>query len=109
MTDLEKLKELAEQRGLTVTELQNGHVQVRGFDTVMVNYWPTSKNKTAHVDGVKGSVSHCTPFDVIKMAVKLPKVQELGDCHRKARINRIKDELDAVVIDHTITTPPWDE
>lgn len=109
MSDLDKLKELAEARGLTVREIGNGQVQVKGFDTVMVNYWPDSKNRTAYVDGTKGGVKHCTPHDVIKMSVKLPKVKELLPTHREERINRIKDEMDAKIIDHSITTPPWSE
>jgi hypothetical protein len=66
-TDLEQIKTLCAQYALTFKEPSPGHVQVSGHG-VLVNYWPTSKRRTAHRIG-SDPVPFCEPFDVIKLAM----------------------------------------
>lgn len=66
-SDLEQLKTLCQQYSLTLKECSDNHVQVSGHG-VLVNYWPTSKRRTAHRVG-SDPVKDCQPFDVIKLAM----------------------------------------
>jgi hypothetical protein len=74
---VDDLKKRAEQRGLTIQCVSEGHYKVSGKDNIVVNYWPTSKNRTAHVDGTKAGVKGCTPEDVIKLALEKPKNKDI--------------------------------
>lgn len=107
------LKHLAGQRGLTVTLVSNGHFKVSGYEDVVVNYWPGSKNRTAHVEGTSAGVKGCSPLDVIKLATSLPKIGTLDPDHKAKRVNRIKDRMDAETIaaasSESTSTPPWKE
>lgn len=64
---IEQLTAQAAQSGVTVTEKGTGHLHVKG--TVLVNYWPFSKQQSAHVAGAKDSIIYITPDDVIRMAL----------------------------------------
>lgn len=56
--------------GVTIIDKGNGHLHVKG--SVLVNYWPFSKNQSAHVAGAKDSIIAITPNDVVRMAQGLP-------------------------------------
>lgn len=67
MNDIATTKALAESHGLKFIDRGNGHVQIQGHG-VMVNYWPSSKKRTAHRTGF-APVQNCTPWDAVKMAI----------------------------------------
>lgn len=64
---IDDLTARAAENGVTVTEKGKGHLHVKG--TVLVNYWPFSKQQSAHVAGAKDSIIYITPNDVIRMAL----------------------------------------
>lgn len=66
-TNISNTKALAESHGLEFTDHGGGHVQIKGHG-VLVNYWPDSKNRTAHVLG-GGAVKHCNPYDAVKLCM----------------------------------------
>ncbi|WP_435310670.1 hypothetical protein [Primorskyibacter sedentarius] len=67
MNIIEQTKSLAESHALEFKDCGNGHVQISGFGK-LVNYWPTSRNMTAHVVGQQ-PVKHCRPWDAVKLCL----------------------------------------
>ena len=70
--EIDNTKALAESHALEFKDCGGGHVQIKGHG-VLVNYWPDSKNRTAHVVGGE-SVKHCNPYDAIKLCQTGKKV-----------------------------------
>jgi len=64
---------LAESHSIDYKDCGNGHIQLSGHG-VQVNYWPESKNMTAHIAGGK-TVKHCRPFDAIKLCMTNGKTE----------------------------------
>lgn len=60
-------KALAESHALYFKDCGNGHVQISGLGK-LVNYWPTSRNMTAHVVGER-PIKHCRPWDAVKLCL----------------------------------------
>ena len=58
---------LAKSHGLEFTNHGDGHVQIKGHG-VLINYWPDSKNRTAHVHGGQ-TLKHCNPYDAVKLCM----------------------------------------
>ena len=58
---------LAKSYSLEFTDCGNGHVQIKGHG-ILVNYWPESKNRTAHIAGGP-TIKHCNPYDAIKLCL----------------------------------------
>ena len=56
-------------KGLRVADLGCGHFQIIG-GTVLVNYWPNSKRRTAYVDGERGGKSGVSPQQAVEMALR---------------------------------------
>lgn len=112
---IDELKRLADQRGLTVELVSDasGHWRVQGFEDVIVNYWPGSKNKTAHVDGVNAGVRNCYPMDVIRLATTRPPARSLQPKHREKRIERIREKMDKEAVQamssESTSVPPWED
>ena len=65
---LPKLRKLAEQHGLEIVLRQHGHVQVRG-GAMTVNWYPSSKRRTAYCNGSVAGVPCDGPEQVIAMAL----------------------------------------
>jgi hypothetical protein len=64
-------KALAEQHGLKFKDCGGGHVQLSNHG-VLVNYYPDSKKRTAHIAG-GASVPHCSPWDAVKLCMESGK------------------------------------
>ena len=64
---IQNTQALASSHGLEFTDCGGGHVQIKGHG-VLVNYWPDSKNRTAHVLG-GNATKHCNPYDAIKLCL----------------------------------------
>lgn len=67
-----QLRKEAEKAGLSVVKKSDMHYQITG-GALLVNYYPTSKKKTAHVAGTKKGIRHVTPAEAVAMANKAPK------------------------------------
>lgn len=71
MTNSAILKEMeaaAATFGLNWIAKSSTHFQIS--ETVLVNYWPFSPRRTAHVQGAVNSVQHVTPAEAVAMAMK---------------------------------------
>lgn len=71
------LREIAKQAGATVIEKVSGHYHIQG--KLLVNYWPNSKKRTAHVDGTVGSKTNVTPKEAVIMAFTKPARVKKGE------------------------------
>lgn len=71
---MKTLKQLAEQRGLKVVEKAPGHFHLTG-GPLLVNYYPTSKKRTAYVAGTTGRRSGVTPEQAVEMCFTPPTVR----------------------------------
>jgi hypothetical protein len=67
----EQIRSALKQLGVELKEPSPGHFQVTGSAT-MVNWWPFSKNRSAHVKGAKEGIIACHLEDVVAMANGLP-------------------------------------
>lgn len=85
--DLDELHRLADLNGLTVREVAPGHFHVFGRG-LLVNWWPFSKNRTAHVARTRVSRKMVTPLEVVRMAIMAPPI--IGSCKRKGSYCRHK-------------------
>jgi len=63
-----KLTKLAERHGLEVVMRPNSHVQVRG-GALIVNWYPSSKRRTAYCNGSVAGIACPRAEDVIALAV----------------------------------------
>lgn len=66
-----EINALAHVPGMTIHEPSTGHFQITGTAT-MVNWWPFSKNRTAHVKEAKEGMMLCNLEDVVNMANGVP-------------------------------------
>ena len=67
---MEKLKDLADRRGAKVIDRGNGHYQIRG--SLLVNYYPESRKRSAYIAGTTGKRVHVTPAEAVDMAFEAP-------------------------------------
>ena len=75
MSIVQELKECAQYHNLEVIEKPNGHFQIKG--SLLVNYYPLSKNRTAYVGQTNRSKKHVLPEDAVKMALNPPEITDL--------------------------------
>lgn len=87
-----RLRDLAAERGATVSDRGNGHFQIKG--SLLVNYYPFAKRATAYVGGTTGGRHFATPQEAVAMAFKAPpaaqgsKKDERGNGGRYGRWKR---------------------
>ena len=109
------LRHQAEARGVEYIEKPNGHIQLRG--PLLVNYYPSSKSKSAYVAGTKKAARNVTPAQALAMCFEVPKSQGIidqrGGSSRKRRarmLDKIKHchwcgselTLDTSTVEHII-------
>jgi len=80
---LAKLRALAAAAGLVVKDCGHGHIQVRG--ALLVNWWPESKRRTAHVAQTNKGKEFATAEDVIRMAQEIPAIKPLSDRDKRSQ------------------------
>lgn len=61
-----ELQAVAKKHGARVEHCGNGHFQIHG--DWMVNYWPLSKKRTAHVHGQASGETHRSPAEAVALA-----------------------------------------
>lgn len=71
------LKVEAEARGVEYLERPNGHIQLRG--PLLVNYYPSSKSKSAYVAGTKKAARNVKPEEALAMCFKQPESKGAKD------------------------------
>ena len=64
---MRELDALCTKRGLKVTELSPGHFRITGGSSI-VDYWPSSKKRTAFIVGTNNSRRFVTPKEAVEMA-----------------------------------------
>ena len=65
--NIDQTRMLAESHALEFKDNGGGHIQISGHG-IQVNYWPDSKNQTAHMVG-GDTIKHCRPFDAVKLCM----------------------------------------
>lgn len=73
---IDELRKEAAARGLTLSEPGAGHFKILGGHAV-VNYYPTSRRRTAYVDGTWKGVHEVSPSLAVAMACTAPKKKDL--------------------------------
>ena len=70
MDTVEQLTQLCHDHALYLEHKGLGHYPIYNKENdVLVNYWPTSKNRTAHVRGASAGIRGVTPEQVVKLAL----------------------------------------
>lgn len=109
------LESMCLERGVEYKDKGNGHIQLKG--PLLVNYYPTSKKKSAYVAGTKKAASRVSPKQALDMCFEAPKAQGIvckrpGNTRdkRKRLIKRVKKchwckrplTLDTSTLEHII-------
>lgn len=80
-----KLRELAKPHGFDIKDCGNGHIQIYG--SLLVNYYPKSRRKTAYVAQTRRGRSWVSPEEAISMAMEPPPILAKGQKRRKRNRN----------------------
>ena len=94
---------LADQNELTVVMKTDNHWHILGKG-VRVNYYPFSKNQTAHVDGTYISVVQCSPADAVKLALTPPNPKKVMKHWGKSKPKPVVVALDVEQSDGSVKT-----
>lgn len=115
MTPIEQLlKMAAKDAGATLTDMGNGHFQIRG--SMLVNYYPNARRKTAYVAGTTGGKHFVGPAEAVALAFQPPamigeKVKRKQQTSAKHRLFkkqkrchwcRMKMTLETATVDHVV-------
>lgn len=85
-----RLETLAKDRGLTVVDRGNGHLQITG-GPLLVNYWPDSRRRSVYIAGMtEAAKHHAMPEQVIEFCFAVPKVQQYGKRDKRGSSSRYK-------------------
>ena len=77
MSALTELRSLAKGKGLEIKDRGNGHIQIVG--PMLVNWWPESKRRTAHVGATRKGFTGVTAERAIKLALEAPPIAHVTD------------------------------
>jgi hypothetical protein len=66
------LRDAAAEAGATVKDCGDGHYQIRG--RLLVNYWPLSKKRSAHVAATTHGKHNVSPTEAVQMAFTPPPI-----------------------------------
>jgi hypothetical protein len=103
---------LARAEDLTLQVLNQGHWKIYGKG-VTVNYYAISKNQTAHVDGTKGGVMRCTPWDAVQLALRTPDKKDMQPRYKRPGRSRHKPvtlaPTSSIQKPETQGAPPWEQ
>lgn len=85
------LRDAASDAGATVKDCGGGHYQIRG--RLLVNYWPESKKRSAHVAGTTHGKHHVSPTEAVQMAFTPPPIapeHKKDTRHGNPKLQRLK-------------------
>lgn len=95
MNETEQIRALAAEHGLEVREPTAGHVQLLGRG-MLVNWYPTSKRRTAYCAGAHAGRPYCTARDVIELALgQAPEASQKRAKRNSSRMRRMRRKLHA--------------
>jgi len=89
---MKSLEELAAERGLSVVDRGNGHLQITG-GPLLVNYYPNSKRRSAYVAGTVRRYEHVLPESAIAMCFNPPAVRRRFNATRKSDYRRTRARM----------------
>ena len=94
MDPKKKLEQLAAEKGLTVLDRGNGHLQIVG-GPLLVNYYPMAKRRSAYVAGTTSRRVGVDPATAISMAFEPPPIAHSGikDQRRSGGYRSIKRKM----------------
>ena len=113
---VQETKMLAEAHGLIFKDCGNGHVQLSNHG-VLLNYWPNSKGRTAHIPQTGQKQSNCSPWDAVSLCLNAAKPGMRPDVIRKKKLPKNKPKVNLgstktnpAGIKHLYSgeTPPWE-
>jgi hypothetical protein len=79
---MNKYERIANKHGVKYIDKGNGHIQFKG-DSLIVNYYPESKRKTAYIAGMKGSLAGVSADKAAQMAFQIPVQNGIKDVRKK--------------------------
>ena len=91
-TYLNQIEKSARNRGLSVKDCGNGHVQIIG-GPLLVNYYPTSKRRSVYIAGTTRSYDHVTPEKAVAMCFEVPATRREFNANRKKGYRPIRKKL----------------
>ncbi|MCG8434404.1 MAG: hypothetical protein MJA83_10270 [Gammaproteobacteria bacterium] len=117
MTDRIKETELlAKSYGLEFKNCGNGHLQLSNHG-VLLNYWPNSKGRTAHMPQTGQKQSNCSPWDAVSLCLNAAKsgmrpalLKKKKLSKNKPKVNLGSTKTNPAGIKHLYDgeTPPWE-
>ena len=96
---LEHLAKLCADKKVEYIDKGNGHIQLQG--PLLVNYYPSSKNRSAYVAGTTKGINHVTPEAAVALCFSAPTSQ--GSIDKRSGNSRRK----RAVILRTLSTCYW--
>ncbi len=89
---LTKLKRIAQEKGLTIVQCSDSHLQIKG-GPLLINYYPFSRRQTAYVDGTTMGQAHVTPERAVEMALGEAKAILIPKKGKRGKMRRAKKRL----------------
>jgi hypothetical protein len=84
---MKSLEEIAAEKGLTVVDRGQGHIQIVG-GPLLVNYYPLAKRRSAYIAGTTGRRVGITPQQAVEMCFVPPPVRGVARIDPRKGKNR---------------------
>ena len=92
MTDVSKLVSAAQGRGLTIKDCGNGHIQIIG-GPLLVNYYPTSKRRSAYIEGTTRRYEFVTPERAVEICFEPPEIRREHVSQRRGKYRPLRKKM----------------
>ena len=84
-------KKVSNRGEVNITKKSNGHFQICGL--VLVNHYPSSKNRTAYIKGTTKGINNVSPEQAVNLALNPDCMKVPEKAKRKTNYKNIKDRL----------------
>jgi hypothetical protein len=92
MDILKRIEKLASERGLTVVDRGNGHLQIVG-GPLLVNYYPLSKRRSVYIAGTTRRYEHILPEKAVSMCFDIPGTRREFNDARKGNYRKLRKRM----------------
>lgn len=90
MNEIAELKKIADGVNVRIKDCGNGHIQIEGL--MLVNWWPESKKRTAHVGATRKGFTGVSAQRAIELAMQPPPIVEVKD-ERRSTYRDVKTKM----------------
>ena len=90
MNAIAELKKIADGVNVRIKDCGNGHIQIEGL--MLVNWWPESKKRTAHVGATRKGFTGVSAQRAIELAMQPPLIVEVKD-ERRSTYRDVKTKM----------------